>query len=601
MMAAGLLVGAGFWMVLLPLVKLQDPSLDPRMSIDEFWKQKQRQLNLGLFVYHDAWFVGLLGDKAWAEKMVQWVIKGKEPLLKHGSSPVYALPYLTNQEFPRLSDDAALWGQWWKAHRAQTQEQWIQEGFKRHGFDISLPPTPNDWPALLSILGATAGPEDWKWSPTEPFYPSYLRYNAYRWLRDSGFDPVSYLQDRPSQTLSGNESGGLIQYQEEKAQFEYLIAPMPGRMAFAEPDWHGTLTLDGGIHLWFLLHPVIQTMLTAGCAALFVAGWGMSRQRKTKLPSGGIPEKAMKAKTPWFWRKKRCVLGGLLLTFSLLSGLIFWTVLVPYHQSRRPERAPHLSASGFWQAKQVPLNLGLRWHEDGSVVGLFGGKSWTQTIMVYLTLGLDLDSCASGHLTSALPFLTNHDFSEAEDPTQAWLQWWSVKSRKTQEQWIQDGFFKHGIFIRLPPSDLDWKSLLTILGTTAGPAPEGPDGKEMTQSHRYSFELRYNAYRWLRDSGFDPVRHAVSYWPTLTGEELSGTLGYGEMEQELAAFSSPLPGRLSFASQDRSLFFDVMFTPSFSRLLQWDIKVGFTGLVVVIALFGWWLASPRRKNSAAHE
>ncbi len=586
MMISGVLLTVCFWTLLLPLVKRQDPSLDRRLSLTGFWEDKQRALDLGLLIYHDASFIGYLGDRAWTEKVIQWVINEKEPLLGHGVNPVHSLPYLTNHKFPREVDPALAWAEWWKGHHSQTQEQWIQEGFKLHGFDISLPPNQKDWPKLLSLLGATAGPFDF--DPTmliEMHYPEYLRYNAYRWLRDSGFEPIRYFADHAHQQMSGDESGGLIVYQEQKAQFEEIICPLPGKLASADQEWWGVLGLDGGIHLPELVHPVVQTVVTLVFVALFSLGYFLACARRT--------DASPKPKSPEYTIKRR-TFGWLFLTAGAFGAVNYWLFLVPWLQGKAPDYTPHLSAQGFWESKQTHLKWGPWWHEDGNLVGLFGDREWAARIIEWIASGKDIESCQAGHRDSALPLLTNQEF-DLSDSGQAWQRWWHKNEAKTQEQWIQEGFKKQGFDIALPPTEKDWPQLLTLLGSTAGSSPaKWEEEKSTPPSMLHPFYARYNAYRWLRDSGFEPVLYALAHRSQMSGDERGGLLEYQAHVLDMQRFfESQVPGRLAFAPKEGSGWVDPFTFEQSPTLLQTRFQLAFTSCCAILGLIGWGIMRPR--------
>jgi hypothetical protein len=583
------------WAFLIPLVKRQDPSLDPRLSLATFWEEKQQALDQDLLVYHDAWYIGLFGDKVWAEKAVQWVIEGKRPLLDHGASPAYSLPKLTNHEFPRDADAAVVWANWWKGHESLSQEQWLQEGFKNHGFEISLPPSQNDWPKLLSILGATAGPTEFPLDTVEILYPEHLRYNAYRWLRDSGFEPMRYLTDHADRSMPGDESGGVIEFQRGAGGLNQFICPLPGRMAFADQEWYGGQTLDGGIHLELFSHRVVQAGMTVAFTVPFILGLYLVGRQESGTSSRVSISQNEKSK-PRLWRSLRLVLGWLLIIAGAGCAMGHWFLVVPWLQGKEPDYTPHLSVQGYWDSKQTHLKWGRWWHEDGWVVGLFGDKAWAERLMQWMAAGKEMENCGNGHWEEALPFITNHKLAFSNSG-QAWQDWWKSNKHKTQEEWIQDGFKNHGFEIGLPPAKEDWPHLLTLMGSSAGPEPALEDGSGQPQQHTYPFHARYNAYRWLRDSGFEPAFYVLSHRHEISGEALSGAQNYWEMEQDdvLKLFAVPLPGRFAFApSPDWGFSRRFIFNgPPFE--LSGRFELAFIAGCSVVCLIGWLLVRRRKK------
>lgn len=125
----------------------------------------------------------------------------------------------------------------------------------------------------------------------------------------------------------------------------------------------------------------------------------------------------------------------------------------------------------------------------------------------------DISSCFAGHKSSALRKLTNQD---AGDTAEAWLAWWERNKSKTQEDWIREGFRKYGIEIEKP---LTRSNVIALLKMT----PSLDEEKSKVPSY-----VQYNAFRWLRDSDFDPA--------TFTVEDLSSPDG-DEVLQGLIRFS----------------------------------------------------------------
>ena len=68
---------------------------------------------------------------------------------------------------------------------------------------MDAPPKPEQWPVLLAILGNTDTNAATK-------IQGYMRYNAFRFLRDSGFEPVGYALS--NSTAAVEIKRGLLQY-----------------------------------------------------------------------------------------------------------------------------------------------------------------------------------------------------------------------------------------------------------------------------------------------------------------------------------------------------------------------------------------------------
>lgn len=209
---------------------------------------------------------------------MQWVADGTDLESCQSGHRDSSLVMITNHAPPEaISSDAwrQHWLHWWQAHRDKSQEEWIHAGFHEQGLEIRLPPTKHDWPALLQILGATAGPSPIPHrSRPDLLYPSHLQFNAYRWLRDSGFDPIQYLFDQPDLAFSPEIAAGVSGYANfEKGSREFFAKP-PGRMAFA-PEW--TTGMLGHTNPPSLIKPAAQILISLILAAGIFAGTYLAR------------------------------------------------------------------------------------------------------------------------------------------------------------------------------------------------------------------------------------------------------------------------------------------------------------------------------------
>ena len=80
---------------------------------------------------------------------------------------------------------------------------WILE----HGVTVHLPPTSDDVEPLLRLLGQQSEDEisERKEGESRPeVVPEYIQYNAFRWLRDSGFQPLRFAASNSGVTLDSN-------------------------------------------------------------------------------------------------------------------------------------------------------------------------------------------------------------------------------------------------------------------------------------------------------------------------------------------------------------------------------------------------------------
>ena len=108
--------------------------------------------------------------------------------------------------------------QWTAANRERSQEEWIKDGFLDHGVTVHLPPTPDDTVPLLKLLGQEPG-DELQAEDTPDHAPGYVRYNAFRWLRDSGFDPLKFTLSNAALAAQPDISAGLQAYAQWQAAY----------------------------------------------------------------------------------------------------------------------------------------------------------------------------------------------------------------------------------------------------------------------------------------------------------------------------------------------------------------------------------------------
>lgn len=243
------------------------------------------------------------------------------------------------------------------------------------------------------------------------------------------------------------------------------------------------------------------------------------------------------------------IVSAILLCLATTAlACLTWFVLIPFLRgSGPPEFSPRLSHLGLWEESQVPLKLGIWAHDHGFIVGDFGGREWVEGLVASMVTGKGI-GCAGGHREEALERITNHSPPEGADLGQFWSEWWSGARDQTQAEWIRQGFEKDGIRIALPPEKGDWPALLRVLGDRVeGKTTDSDDAPDDENTYLHPRRARYNAYRWLRDSGFDPVIHVLELEAIPDASERAGLLSYREFEND---FRTGVPGRLDFAPVD---------------------------------------------------
>jgi len=239
--------------------------------------------------------------------------------------------------------------------------------------------------------------------------------------------------------------------------------------------------------------------------------------------------------------------GSVLVFAAVCIPFLLWGVLVPgLRITGPPEFSPEYSHEGLWKAGRRSLAFGFWTHDHGFLVGDFGGKEWVGPLVESMVSGEGI-GCAGGHREAALEGITNHSPPEGTDLGAFWSEWWARSAEQTQAEWIRRGFESDGYPVTLPPNERDWPTLLKLLGEKKDGSAVRSAGHFPEDDFAHPRRARYNAFRWLRDSGFDPVVYALG--TEAVGDEVTrqGLLAYREFERE---FRTGVPGRLEFAPED---------------------------------------------------
>lgn len=234
LLGVGLAVAYWWFYKIAPLRHLADPEWLAAHSEAARWAEEQKDYQR-LGSSPDLCFrgdrIGFYGDKEWflwLEEQIQ------DPKFRHCGCTENVLALMTNQHVTE-------WGQWTEANRGRSQEEWIRDGFFRHGVKVHLPPQADDTIPLLRLLGRKSwdflvgSPED---EEAQNAIPSYVQYNAYRWLRDSGFKPMEFTASNPKLLAESEISQGLLTFAAWRAAY-------PGRdglgvLAFGSQTAKGT-------------------------------------------------------------------------------------------------------------------------------------------------------------------------------------------------------------------------------------------------------------------------------------------------------------------------------------------------------------------------
>lgn len=138
---------------------------------------------------------------------------------------------MSNHGFESISE----WVTWYSINKDKTQEEWIQQGFAEKGFRIALPPSKSDAVTLLGVLVTrSSDSQDVDFRGERRFEaPQFLRYNAFRWLRDMGFDPIEFLLEGNQPEIPQELVEGLRQFRDFSKEFP--LSNHVGLLEFANP------------------------------------------------------------------------------------------------------------------------------------------------------------------------------------------------------------------------------------------------------------------------------------------------------------------------------------------------------------------------------
>jgi hypothetical protein len=253
----------------------------------------------------------------------------------------------------------------------------------------------------------------------------------------------------------------------------------------------------------------------------------------------------------YHWRALCRIFAGLLLFVGLFVAYWWFYKLGPARHTLDPQWWSRHSRQEYWREVQKGIHRGMWFHDDGFTVGMYGDKSWAEWIMGHVKPGTSM-GCLGGdpcHSATAMRYITNQDVGQEAD---AWLDWWENNKSKTQEEWIADGFAQRGFKIDVPPRPEQIPLALTLLG-----AIETEDSTDIDRT------MKYNAFRCLRDSGFDPMGFALSN-RTLSTNAHRGLLEYAKYERRFPEADGV--GILPFGKKDEdgeNDFPPEMLTPQF--------------------------------------
>ncbi len=235
----------------------------------------------------------------WLEEQI------RNPQFRHCGCTEYALALMANQH-------TTAWDQWTEANRGHSQEEWIRDGFLRYGIKVHLPPERDDTVPLLRLLGRKSwdflfsGPEG---AETQNAIPSYVHYNAYRWLRDSGFEPLEFASSNPSLAANSEISQGLLTFAAWRAAY-------PGRDRLGVLALGPQSAMGANSNLRLLVAEPWLVVAVNAFIAIFTIGGGMMFLWGIKSNVVTIPLRLLAI----LWASPYTLLGLLLGVIGLCTG-----------------------------------------------------------------------------------------------------------------------------------------------------------------------------------------------------------------------------------------------------------------------------------------
>ena len=202
-------VTAAYWWLykLAPLRHLADPKWRQQHSETARWTAEQ-QMYKRLGVSPDLCFradkIGYYGGKEWCLWLLERT-RHPEKFRVCGCTE-YVLSLMSNRH-------GSSWKKWAKANRERSQEEWIKDGFSEYSVDVHLPPQSDDTLPLLRLLGRKSWNFFQELQPKDKeAVPNYVQYNAFRWLRDSGFDPYGFAHSNQALLAESQITVGLLKF-----------------------------------------------------------------------------------------------------------------------------------------------------------------------------------------------------------------------------------------------------------------------------------------------------------------------------------------------------------------------------------------------------
>jgi hypothetical protein len=216
-----------------------------------------------------------------------------------------------------------------------------------------------------------------------------------------------------------------------------------------------------------------------------------------------------------FKRKMRIAVGIGLVFVSLAAAGAWFFWFGPWCARMDPLWGTSYSPKAYWENLQPYLKRFAWFHEDHAFVGAYGNKDWASWIIAKAEAGEDISNCAVGHKDEALKKITGQDptFKKRFENPKGWVEkqwvgWWATNKHKTQVEWIQDGLAQYGVRVTQPLDSTQVLGLLELIGT-----------RSTNKTEQVPYHIKYNSFRWLRDSRFDSMAYALTNATSLSSEK----------------------------------------------------------------------------------
>ena len=203
-----------------PMRHIRDQDWLATHSEYEIWSEYQKSIDRIGLTHDDGFAVGHWGDEAWVATIMEEMEPGDN--LGCGAGHIdSALAKMTNQTD---NANAEAWLAWWEENLGGTQLEWVRDGFADAGIELGDELTLDEAHALLRLLA------------TEADDRGALRYNAFRWLRDHDFRPLTYTIEELVPDGDETVFRGLLVYYELGFYHPGLgsLVPVPPRIDSAE-------------------------------------------------------------------------------------------------------------------------------------------------------------------------------------------------------------------------------------------------------------------------------------------------------------------------------------------------------------------------------